>query len=268
MNMIALVLLAVGLVTLVGGIALMVVAGRGGSDPAATGYDDWADAGSSRTRPGLVVGGLLTTLGVVLSASGAVVLVTQSRGGQGEVASIAEPGQSTPSAYKTSAPSETTTSTETSTSAGAGETSAARRTGGNDSPERTSRRNSADGSGDGDGAGESTRSSGDLGLPTPITRPSCVGRGIVVLYSAVTPGAYASEIGTALANNPGAKYLRTDQSCPSLRPRDDNGNAIYAVYRESGYTKAELCADVAKAPGGGYGRWLDLTSDPAELVNC
>lgn len=119
-----------------------------------------------------------------------------------------------------------------------------------------------------DSSGGDARGSGDLGLPTPITRPSCDGRGIVVLYSAVTPGAYESEIRTALADNPGSKYLRTDQSCPSLRPRDDNGNVIYAVYRESGYTRSEVCADVASAPGGAYGRWLDTTSDPSELVTC
>ena len=113
-----------------------------------------------------------------------------------------------------------------------------------------------------------SRPDGDLGLSTPMTRPACDGRGIVVLYSAVTPGAYESEIRSALAANPGARYLRTDQACPSLRQRDEHGNVIYAVYRESGYSKAELCADVARAPAGAYGRWLDTTSDPTTLVTC
>ena len=128
---------------------------------------------------------------------------------------------------------------------------------------------------DGAGAGGETaptdsgaRPDGDLGLPTPMTRPSCDGRGIVVLYSAVTPGAYESEIRSALASNPGARYLRTDRACPSLRQRDENGNVIYAVYRDSGYSRAELCADVASAPAGAYGRWLDTTSDPTVLVSC
>ena len=109
---------------------------------------------------------------------------------------------------------------------------------------------------------------GDLGLDTPMSRPACDGRGIVVLYSAVTPGAYAQEIASALARYPGASYLRTDMACPSLRPRDENGNVIYAVYRASGYTRQELCADVRAAGPPAYGRWLDITSDPSVLVTC
>ena len=117
-------------------------------------------------------------------------------------------------------------------------------------------------------AGDRGNTSGDLGLPVPMTRPACDGRGIVVLYSAVTPGAYGQEIGSALAQFPGASYLRTDMACPSLRQRDENGNVIYAVYRPSGYSKQELCADVRSAGGPAYGRWLDTTSDPAALVTC
>ncbi|WP_255584372.1 hypothetical protein [Dietzia sp. ANT_WB102] len=109
---------------------------------------------------------------------------------------------------------------------------------------------------------------GDLGLSTPMTRPACDGRGIVVLFSAVTPGAYAQEIASALDVNPGASYLRTDMACPSLRSRDENGNVIYAVYRPSGYTRQELCRDVRAAGPPAYGRWLDTTSDPSDLVVC
>lgn len=256
--MIALVLLAAGVLTVVAGIVLMVVGGRGETAPVTTGYVDWADAGPSRTRPGLVVGALLSVVGVVLAASGAVVLVTQSGGDPDEVTAAGDPGESNSEASWTSAPSETSPPVTTTSS----ETSEATDARGTDSPDN-------DGGSDNDrGSDGGTRGSGDLGLSTPITRPSCDGRGIVILYSAVTPEAYESEISIALANNPGAKYLRTDQSCPSLRQRDDNGNVIYAVYRESGYTKAELCADVAVSPGGAYGRWLDTTSDPSELVTC
>ncbi|MET3859708.1 hypothetical protein ABIE38_000605 [Dietzia sp. 2505] len=111
-------------------------------------------------------------------------------------------------------------------------------------------------------------STGDLGLSVPMSRPACDGRGIVVLYSAVTPGAYAQEISAALAQNPGASYLRTDMACPSLRARDENGNVIYAVYRASGYSRQELCADVRAMGPPAYGRWLDTTSDPTVLVTC
>lgn len=117
-------------------------------------------------------------------------------------------------------------------------------------------------------AGDRGNTSGDLGLSVPMTRPACDGRGIVVLYSAVTPGAYGQEIASALAQFPGASYLRTDMACPSLRQRDENGNVIYAVYRPSGYSKQELCADVRGAGGPAYGRWLDTTSDPTALVTC
>lgn len=117
-------------------------------------------------------------------------------------------------------------------------------------------------------AGDRGDTSGDLGLSVPMTRPACDGRGIVVLYSAVTPGAYGPEIASALTQFPGASYLRTDMACPSLRQRDENGNVIYAVYRSSGYSKQELCADVRAAGGPAYGRWLDTTSDPTALVTC
>ncbi|MFN3340847.1 MAG: serine/threonine protein kinase [Dietzia sp.] len=119
-----------------------------------------------------------------------------------------------------------------------------------------------------DDCSSSAASTGDLGLGIPMSRPACDGRGIVVLYSAVTPGAYAQEISTALAQNPGASYLRTDMACPSLRARDENGNVIYAVYRPSGYSRQELCADVRAVGPPAYGRWLDTTSDPSVLVTC
>ena len=116
--------------------------------------------------------------------------------------------------------------------------------------------------------GDLSSPSGDLGVSVPMSRPSCDGRGIVVLYSAVTPGAYAEEISAALTQFPGASYLRTDMACPSLRARDENGNVIYAVYRPSGYSQQELCADVRAAGPPAYGRWLDYTSDPSTLVTC
>ena len=112
------------------------------------------------------------------------------------------------------------------------------------------------------------RSDPDLGLDVAISRPSCDGTGIVVLDSATTPGRYQQDIARALANNPGAAYLRTDLSCPSLRQLSDDGNPIYAVYRTAGTTTASLCAAVAAAGPGTYGRWLDTTSDPDTPVEC
>lgn len=327
MSTVALILLAVGVATVAAGIALMAVGGRGGPGPAPAGPTDWADAAPGRpTRPGLVVGALLATLGVVLAGTGTVGLVTQSGRQSEDVVAAGDQGDPPSDPGWSTAPSETS---EARGDAGPGtncgmvlpahggpaqlqvksgyiDCAEAERVvqkyydlppdpnGGNTAPQEfegwrcaTATYGTASSRGYGtscvrddvelivlnpesnsDSSGSDVRGSGDLGLSTPITRPSCDGRGIVVLFSAVTPGAYESEIRTALAENPGSKYLRTDQSCPSLRPRDDNGNVIYAVYRESGYTRAEVCADVASAPDGAYGRWLDMTSDPSELVTC
>ncbi|WP_153275414.1 serine/threonine protein kinase [Rhodococcus sp. P1Y] len=109
---------------------------------------------------------------------------------------------------------------------------------------------------------------GDLGLTVPISVPACTGTGIVVIQSAVEPASYTQEISSALAANPGASYLRTDNSCPSLRQQSDAGNPIYAVYQPAGSTTQSICAAVASAPSGSYGKWLDLTTDPTVIVAC
>lgn len=110
--------------------------------------------------------------------------------------------------------------------------------------------------------------SGDLGLPTPITKPTCDGLGILVVYNAVIPGSYATEIGNALTAHPGSQYLRTDQSCPSLRHRSDQGTPIYTVYRPIGYTQSEVCAAVDRENSDAYGKWLDMKSDPTQIIAC
>lgn len=113
-----------------------------------------------------------------------------------------------------------------------------------------------------------SKSDPDLGVGVPLSRPACDGTGIVILDSATTPGQYQQDIARALSNNPGASYLRTDISCPSLRQQSDDGNPIYAVYRPAGSTKEQLCSAVRAAGKGTYGRWLDTTSDPDTPVEC
>lgn len=108
----------------------------------------------------------------------------------------------------------------------------------------------------------------DLGLSPPITTPTCDGLGIVVVYSATKPGNYANEVGRALAAHPGAKYLRTDQSCPSLRQRSDEGNPIYAVYKSAGYAQTDVCAAVHRENDDAYGKWLNMTTDPNLIIAC
>ncbi|MBD0860000.1 protein kinase [Gordonia sp. zg691] len=112
-----------------------------------------------------------------------------------------------------------------------------------------------------------TRGTGDLGLAVPITRPACDGTGIVVVGNAVAPGAYATEVQAFLDRHPGASYLRTDQSCASLRQSLD-GNPIYAVYFVAGSTLGEICGVRNRIGGDAYGKWLDNTSDPTMLITC
>ena len=107
-----------------------------------------------------------------------------------------------------------------------------------------------------------------LNVSVPMSHPPCDGLGIVVLANAVTPGQYDAAIQHYLDMFPGASYLRTDESCPSLRQRDDAGNPIYAVYRPAGRIKSEVCAAVTAAGGEAYGKWLDTTTNPRYIIPC
>lgn len=112
------------------------------------------------------------------------------------------------------------------------------------------------------------RPSGDLGLARPISRPTCNGQGIVILGSVTTPGLYAAGVQQLLDAHPGAFYLRTDQTCPSLRPATAEGNPIYAVFEPGGATESEVCARVRAAGGSAYGKWLNTTTDPGYIIPC
>ena len=125
-------------------------------------------------------------------------------------------------------------------------------------------------------ASAGSRGAGDLGLPTPISRPACDGTGIVVVGNAVNESTRTADISRLLDQYPGSRYLRTDVSCGSLRDRDDNGNVIYAVYRVAGPTRSDVCSLRAElgalatqlgndAP---YGKWLDNTTDPATYLSA
>ena len=106
----------------------------------------------------------------------------------------------------------------------------------------------------------------DLGLSIPISTPACDGTGIVVVGNATNPSTYAAEVQSYLDQFPGSRYLRTDQSCSSLRARDDNGNPIYAVYQVAGRTLADICRLRNQIGGNAYGKWLDNTTDPTSFI--
>ncbi|WP_439029279.1 serine/threonine-protein kinase [Gordonia terrae] len=109
---------------------------------------------------------------------------------------------------------------------------------------------------------------GDLGLTVPMTRPACDGTGIVVVANATAPGTYATEVQNYLDQNPGARYLRTDQSCPSLRQWFDDGSPIYAVYYVAGPAQSDVCSLKGRLGPTAYGKWLDMVSDPSAQIAC
>jgi serine/threonine protein kinase, bacterial len=105
-------------------------------------------------------------------------------------------------------------------------------------------------------------------LRQPISHPACNGQGIVILGSVTTPGMYPAGVQRLLDAHPGAFYLRTDQTCPSLRPATAEGNPIYAVFQLGGITEAQVCVAVNAAGDGAYGKWLDTTTDPDYIIPC
>jgi serine/threonine-protein kinase len=109
---------------------------------------------------------------------------------------------------------------------------------------------------------------GDLGLKQPISNPSCNGQGIAILGSVTTPGLYAAGVQRLLDAHPGAFYLRTDQTCPSLRAATDEGNPIYAVFTPAGTTQSQVCATVRAAGGNAYGKWLNYITDSGYIIPC
>jgi serine/threonine protein kinase, bacterial len=112
------------------------------------------------------------------------------------------------------------------------------------------------------------RPPGDLGLAQPISQPACNGQLIVILGSVTTPGLYAAGVQQLLDAHPGAFYLRTDQTCPSLRPATAEGNPIYAVFELGGTTQSQVCARVHAAGDSAYGKRLDTTTDPGYIIPC
>ncbi|KHO21428.1 serine/threonine-protein kinase [Mycolicibacterium setense] len=110
--------------------------------------------------------------------------------------------------------------------------------------------------------------SGDLGLSQPISRPACNGQYIVILGSVTTPGLYEAGVQRLLDAHPGAFYLRTDQTCPSLRAETEDGNPIYAVFVPGGTTQGQMCAKVRSYGGDAYGKVLDYVTDPRVPFRC
>ncbi|GAB88182.1 hypothetical protein GORHZ_008_00015, partial [Gordonia rhizosphera NBRC 16068] len=108
--------------------------------------------------------------------------------------------------------------------------------------------------------GEYCSGRGDLGMSVPMTRPQCDRLGVAVLYSATTPGRYATEVSGAPAAPPGAAHLRAEQSSPSLRARSVESNPIDAVYKPA-CTLGPRCAP----PSARRWRWMADGSTPRAI---
>jgi serine/threonine-protein kinase len=108
---------------------------------------------------------------------------------------------------------------------------------------------------------------GDLGLAQPMTRPPCDDTYITVLISSLDPATDATAVSDALTRYPGSAYLKTIETCPSLRP-SVNGAEIYVVYFGPFLTEAEACAARASGPSDAYVRTLSVTVPDTHRIAC
>jgi serine/threonine protein kinase, bacterial len=110
--------------------------------------------------------------------------------------------------------------------------------------------------------------SGDLRLSQRISKPECDGQFIIILASIIGPDGYAPQTDRALKKFAGALYLRTDQTCPSLRPSVDGVNPIYSVYFGPYRTKDLACQDRNAVGGDAYVKVLDRSTPFSVIIGC
>lgn len=108
---------------------------------------------------------------------------------------------------------------------------------------------------------------GDLGLSLPMSKPPCDDTYITIVASALNPDTNASVLTSVLERYPGSNYLKTSETCPSLRP-SLNGEDIYVVYFGPYLTSSEACAARSKGPTDAYVRILSLTVPDTHRVTC
>lgn len=109
---------------------------------------------------------------------------------------------------------------------------------------------------------------GDLAVPgRPMQRPPCDGAFITVLASAIGAQATDESVAAVLDDHAGANYLRTDQTCPSLRA-DVDGEPIYVVYLGPFVVESDACQARTEGPEGAYARQLSDDVGPDHSVTC
>lgn len=109
---------------------------------------------------------------------------------------------------------------------------------------------------------------GDLAVPgRPMQRPPCDGGYITVLASPIGSQATGPGVGAVLGQYPGSEYLRTDQTCPSLRP-DADGDPIYVIFYGPFAFDTDACTAREDGPGDAYVRRLSDELGPDHSVSC
>lgn len=109
---------------------------------------------------------------------------------------------------------------------------------------------------------------GDLGIAgRPMRQPTCNGGYITVLASAIGDQASADSIAAVLDTYPDSNYLRTDQTCPSLRPAA-GGEAIYVVFLGPFALDIDACTARSEGPPDAYARRLSEDLGPDHTVDC
>lgn len=108
---------------------------------------------------------------------------------------------------------------------------------------------------------------GDLVLGVDMARPECDGQYITIIGSAVDSAQYNQVMSDVLARYPGSEYLRTDQTCPSLRA-DFDGDPIYSAFFGPFVSADEACSARAFGPSDAYVRILSTVDPPTHQVRC
>ena len=109
---------------------------------------------------------------------------------------------------------------------------------------------------------------GDLGIAQPMSRPACDGQFVVMVGSMVDPVRYAEQTVEVLGAFPGSQYLRTDQTCPSLRASVNGVDPIYSVYFGPFPSSDSACNQRAALGGDAYVKVLDLVTPYTVIIDC
>lgn len=114
----------------------------------------------------------------------------------------------------------------------------------------------------------STTVPGDLGLAVAMRRPECDGQAITIVSSAIDPAQYVAEVREKLDAYPGSAYLKTSETCPSLRAEMPDGSDIYVVYFGPFVDVSTACAARTAGPRDAYVKILTFDLPFDHEVSC